>query len=239
MKNCKEIDLKIEYYPCFQDGNSFAGGAKDYSTYQKSIRCDISVDITDTETTFYIFGTEKGLYSFGKYLIAESSWKCWYDHYHSHYDDICNRNGVPFINLIVCKVQGTYVVKNEKYLLKTNTKKLKLHYYDDYTDEKGVFHYGKVCAPKFTDEIAVSIYAEESYDEDFDEFFKNGKFQINLLASDRAYRELGKYLINISMFKTKNKRYMGIIRNITSNDDKKINICVSKIWRTKDEIQTR
>ena len=95
-----------------------------------------------------------------------------------------------------------------------------------------------MCQPKYTNEIAVDVFNEtDSYDDKFNGFFRNGKFQVNIIASDRAMRELGKYLINVSMFKTKNKNYIGTIKNIASNGDSKISICVSKIWKTPKEIE--
>lgn len=235
MKNCKELNFDLAHYYYEKENVLYCKGRTVLTDYKRNLRLDISENFTDTETKLYIFGTEKGLYSFGKYLIDYSAWDCWYDGAHQHYDNIRNRNNVPFINLIIHKLKNIDYIDKKSIFKNIKTK---IYYTDDWKDKNGIWHYGNVFSPKYTDEIVIDIFDEtDPIDDEFDEFFRNGKFQVNLTASDRAMRELGKYLINVSMFKTKNKNYIGTIKNVASNGDSKISICVSKIWKTPKEIE--
>jgi len=238
MKNTKEHELTIKYYPCWEENTTYWGGTADGFNYERSIRMDLCTDLEDTNNKkLYIFGTQKGLYDLGKLLVSEGSWKCWYDHYHQHYYPIKNRYNIPLFYLTIRKIQGTNVKSKTQGPMVEKNVKLKLEYYNDQKDEKGNWHYGKVCPPKYTDEITIEYGFVETLDWSFDEPFVTGMIDVDLTASDRAMRELGKYLINVSMFKTKNKKYIGTIKNIASNGDSKISICVSKIWKTPAEIE--
>ena len=119
MKNCKELNFDLAHYYYEKENVLYCKGRTVLTDYKRNLRLDISENFTDTETKLYIFGTEKGLYSFGKYLIDYSAWDCWYDGAHQHYDNIRNRNNVPFINLIIHKLKNIdYIDKVAAYIVK-------------------------------------------------------------------------------------------------------------------------
>ncbi|RPF54155.1 Imm32 family immunity protein [Aquisalibacillus elongatus] len=106
---------------------------------------------------------------------------------------------------------------------------LKLEFFEGKQDEeKGIFE-GGVKDPECLDEIGIDVIEGETFDLEKDEFVSNGKFEVHLKGSDRAFRELGKYLIAMTYYETKDPNYHDHFDNLTtSSGDNHIDLIVYK-----------
>lgn len=99
---------------------------------------------------------------------------------------------------------------------------LNLNYYIGKQDElKGIYN-GKIEEPNYLDELAVDVFEDEIFDEESDDFVKTGKLQVSLSGSNRALEELGKFLIALSRYKTKDPSYHQHFDNINNSEGEEI-----------------
>jgi hypothetical protein len=80
---------------------------------------------------------------------------------------------------------------------------------------------GGVKDPIHTNELLMWVEEKEVYDEEKNDFIKNGEYQINICGSNRSLFELGRYLIALSQYETPNKNYHDHIEEIGSLENKK------------------
>lgn len=106
---------------------------------------------------------------------------------------------------------------------------LKLRYTPSKIDKEKRLYIGGVEAPRYQKELSLSINDDYDFDMDAEEFVKNGKYAIELTGSGRALKELGKFLINISMLKTEDENYHEHIDDLKDEDGTPIaNLIVRK-----------
>lgn len=88
---------------------------------------------------------------------------------------------------------------------------------------------GGVKKPNYIDELNIEVCEEESFDDNIEDFRKNGKMQVILGGSNRSLEELGKYLIAVSKYKTDDASYHDHFDDIKNfNDEARINLIVRK-----------
>lgn len=107
--------------------------------------------------------------------------------------------------------------------------KIKLNYYKSKSDKENGVYFGGVVEPKYTDELKISIADDYEFDMDSEDFKKNGMYALEISGSNRALKELGKFLINISMFKTEDDDYhehIDMIKDSTGNP--MVNVTIRK-----------
>lgn len=106
---------------------------------------------------------------------------------------------------------------------------LKLHYYKSKVDKEAGVYLGGVVDPKYIDELEFNIDDDYEFDMESEEFKKNGMYALEISGSNRALKELGKFLINIAMFKTEDDEYHEHIETIKSGKGQpSVNITVRK-----------
>lgn len=94
--------------------------------------------------------------------------------------------------------------------------------------ENGIFE-GNVEPPKYLNELNIEVSEAREYDFETDDFKYTGKVDIQVQGSNRAYRELGKYLIAITEYQTEDHRYHDHFDNILdSEDEERINLVIYK-----------
>jgi len=122
------------------------------------------------------------------------------------------------------KEQGDLIVK---YVSKEIS--LKLEFFEGKQDEeKGIFE-GGVKDPECLDEINIDVIEGETFDFEKDEFVSNGKLEVHLKGSEKAFRELGKYLIAMTYYDTKDRDYHDHFDNLTtSNGESNIDLIIYK-----------
>lgn len=102
------------------------------------------------------------------------------------------------------------------YLKKTKKIFLNLHYYKSKTDIENGIYIGGVVDPKYLNELTIDVNDDYDFDMNSDQFIKNGLYSIEIIGSNRALKEFGKFLINMAMFKTQDNDYhehIDLIRN--------------------------
>ena len=109
---------------------------------------------------------------------------------------------------------------------------LSLEFYKGKQDrEKGTFE-GGVVAPKYLEELFVDVFASTTYDFESDEFVENGGIDVQLQGSNRAFRELGKYLVAITEYDTEDPSYHDHFDGIQNSDEEeKVNLTIYKPFR--------
>ena len=106
---------------------------------------------------------------------------------------------------------------------------LKLNYYSSKVDKEAGIYLGGVVNPKHIDELEVNICDDYEFDTEKDEFIKNGMYALEISGTNRALKELGKFLINISMFKTQDEDYHEHLDTVKNNEGQPaVNITVRK-----------
>lgn len=115
--------------------------------------------------------------------------------------------------------------------LKIETKEitLKLKYVKSVVDKENGVYYGGVEEPKYLDELVVDVDDDYDFDVETEEFIKNGMFKIEISGTKRALKEMGKFLINMSMFQTEDEDYHEHIDQLQNNEGKPIaNMTIKK-----------
>lgn len=84
---------------------------------------------------------------------------------------------------------------------------LKITYFKSKVDKENGIYYGGVIEPKYIDELTVDIDDDYDFDIETEEFTKNGMFSVEISGTKRALKEMGKFLINIAMYKTEDEDY--------------------------------
>lgn len=97
---------------------------------------------------------------------------------------------------------------------------------------------GGVKKPEYMQELSIDVYEDEIFDQKLDDFIETGKMHITLSGSDRALEELGKYLIALSRYITKDPSYHDHFDNVrNSNQEEAVNMIIRKQPRSKiDEL---
>ncbi|MTH55354.1 hypothetical protein GKZ89_18325 [Bacillus mangrovi] len=85
-------------------------------------------------------------------------------------------------------------------------------------EEEGIFE-GGVKDPECLSEITIDVFEGESFDFEKDEFVSNGKLELHLKGSEKAFRELGKYLIAVTYYETKDSGYHDHFENLKTSDE--------------------
>ncbi|MFA1642811.1 hypothetical protein AB5N96_08090 [Chryseomicrobium imtechense] len=109
---------------------------------------------------------------------------------------------------------------------------LSLEFYKGKQDvKKGIFE-GNVVPPKHLDELFIDVFASTTYDFESDDFVENGGIDLQLQGSNRAFRELGKYLLAITEYDTEDPRYHDHFDGIQNSDEEeKVNLTIYKPFR--------
>lgn len=106
---------------------------------------------------------------------------------------------------------------------------LKLKYIKSKTDkEKGIYQ-GGVELPAYLDEISFDITDDYDFNTETEEFIKNGMFAVEIQGTKRALKEMGKFLINMAMYKTEDVNYHEHIDSVKNSEG---NPAVNIIVRT-------
>lgn len=106
---------------------------------------------------------------------------------------------------------------------------LKLYYHKSKVDKEAGVYIGGVAEPRYLKELVFNINDDYDFNLETEEFTKNGMFAVEISGSNRALKELGKFLINISMFKTQDKDYHEHIDQIQDSDGNPlVNLTVRK-----------
>ncbi len=106
---------------------------------------------------------------------------------------------------------------------------LKLNYIKSEVDKENGIFIGGVEEPKYLEELFVDIADDYDFDIETEEFNKNGMYAIDITGSKRALKELGKFLINMAMYKTEDEDYHEHIDDIhNSEGDSIANITIRK-----------
>lgn len=113
---------------------------------------------------------------------------------------------------------------------KTKEIKLTLNYFKSNIDKENGIYYGGVVEPKYMNELTIDINDDYDFDIDKEEFCKNGLYSIEISGTKRALKELGKFLVNMAMFKTKDEDYHEHIDQLYNSIGEPIaNITIKKI----------
>ena len=113
----------------------------------------------------------------------------------------------------------------------TNSKevKIKLWYKKSCIDKQNGLYLGGVQLPKYMKELKINIDNDEIFDFDKDQFVQTGKKLIEITGTNRALKELGKFFINISLFKTKDDDFHEHLDDLTNeNGEASCNITIRK-----------
>ena len=95
--------------------------------------------------------------------------------------------------------------------------------------KNGKVFYGGVKEPKYQKELIFDIEDDEDFDFQLDKWVKNGKRNLYITGSNRALKQLGVYLINLSMYKTTDPDYHDHIDDILDSQGKeKTNVIFCK-----------
>ena len=106
---------------------------------------------------------------------------------------------------------------------------LKLNYFKSKVDKENGIFYGGVIEPKYMDELTIDINDDYEFDIDAEEFKQNGMFSMEISGTKRALKEMGKFLINIAMYKTDDEDYHEHIDQLRDSEgNPKVNIVVKK-----------
>lgn len=106
---------------------------------------------------------------------------------------------------------------------------IKLNYFKSKIDKENGIFYGGVIEPKYMDELTIDINDDYEFDIDTEEFKQNGMFSMEILGTKRALKEMGKFLINIAMYKTDDEDYHEHIDQLRDSEgNPKVNIIVKK-----------
>ncbi len=112
-----------------------------------------------------------------------------------------------------------------KYIKKDVTVKL---LYTKAWNEKNTY-YGYVKEPKYTKELAIDVYNDGIFDPETETWEDNGKITVELSGTNRALKQLGIYLINLSMYKTPDPDYHEHFDNLlTTEGESIINLIIHK-----------
>lgn len=95
---------------------------------------------------------------------------------------------------------------------------LNLEYEKETINSKGNIYTGSVKKPEYIDELFIDVFENYVFDDAIDDFSPDGKYNIEIKGSERALFELGKYLINISQFVTKDQNFHEHIDDICDNN---------------------
>lgn len=106
---------------------------------------------------------------------------------------------------------------------------LSLEFFEGKQDlENGVFE-GGVKEPENLEELTIDILEGETFDLEIEQFSKTGKYEIQIQGSNRAYRELGKYLLAITEYQTEDPSYHDHFENIlNSNNQEFVDLVIYK-----------
>lgn len=115
---------------------------------------------------------------------------------------------------------------------------LKLKYAKWKTIEEGKIYQGGVASPKYLDELIFDIDDDYSFNLDTEEFYKNGMFALEIIGTNRALKEFGKFLIN---FATLNADYEVYHEHIDQIQDRSgnpmVNLTVRKGIKVPDKTE--
>ncbi len=95
-----------------------------------------------------------------------------------------------------------------------------LESYKSISDRKNGVYMGGIVPPKYTDELVVDIYNDYLFDFKIDDFVKTGRYVVEVAGSVRALCELGKFFVNFSHYKCKEKCFCEIVESIANSDIK-------------------
>lgn len=84
---------------------------------------------------------------------------------------------------------------------------LKLDYFKSKVDKENGVYYGGVVEPKYMHELTMDIEDDYDFDIETEEFKKNGMFSVEISGTRRALKEMGKFLINMAIFRTEDEDY--------------------------------
>lgn len=94
--------------------------------------------------------------------------------------------------------------------------------------EKNYF-VGGVQEPKYLEELTLDIYEDMTFDMEKETFRNNRKFVLEISGSNRSLYELGKYLINISLYETMDPDFHEHFDGLfDSQKNEKVNLIVRK-----------
>lgn len=94
--------------------------------------------------------------------------------------------------------------------------------------EKNYF-IGGLQEPKYLEELNLDIYEDMTFDLERETFQNNGKFVLEISGTDRSLYELGKYLINISLYETCDPDFHEHFDGLfDSQKNQKVNLIVRK-----------
>lgn len=106
---------------------------------------------------------------------------------------------------------------------------LDLEYEEEKINSKGNKYTGGVKKPNYIDELFIDVFENYVFNNAIDDFSPDGKYNIEIKGSERALFELGKYLINISQFITKDQDFHEHIDDICDNNgDIAFNLTIRK-----------
>lgn len=98
---------------------------------------------------------------------------------------------------------------------------ISLEFYHGKQDpENGIFE-GGVKEPEKLDELTIDIREGETFDLENEQFTKTGKYEIQFQGSNKAYRELAKYLLAITEYQTEDPAYHDHFDDILNSEDQK------------------
>lgn len=96
----------------------------------------------------------------------------------------------------------------------------------DQIPEKGIFE-GGVPEPEFLSELRIDVGKDEAYDSVTNGLVSTGRLQVHLRGTPRAYRELSRYLLALSVMKTLDRYYHDHLEGIQYSDgDETVNLVV-------------
>jgi len=84
---------------------------------------------------------------------------------------------------------------------------LKLNYYKSEVDKKNGIYYGGVAEPRYINELSINIEDDYEFDIETEQFNKNGMFSVEISGTKRALKEMGKFLLNMALYKTEDEDY--------------------------------
>lgn len=112
--------------------------------------------------------------------------------------------------------------------------KIELNYIAENTESEGYKENKVFCGgikrPEYMNELYIDFSEDEIFDQKQNDFVKTGKLQLTLGGSDRSLEELGKYLIALSRYATKDLDYHDHFDNLKDSQlENAVNLTIKKM----------
>ena len=113
--------------------------------------------------------------------------------------------------------------------METKKVTLELNYTQEVVNAQKNIYKGGVEHPQNMDELCINVYENYRFNDLTDEFETDNQYNIEIQGSDKSLYELGKFLINVALYKTTDPDFHVHIDGITNSEgEEKFNLKIRK-----------